>query len=109
VIGDELVVQPVVLDQLMEDRPVKRGIPPRPDRQMQVGGARDRRQAWIDDDEFGPVVARLPDPMGERGKGLAHIGAAEHNDLSVGEIGVIVRGSVQPKCLLVPRTGADHA
>ena len=50
VVGDEIVVEPVVLDELMQDRAVKRGIAARPDRQMQIGGAgdgcqtRDRRQ-----------------------------------------------------------------
>ena len=65
-VGDEIVVEPVVLDELMQDRAVERGIAARPDGQMQIGGAGDRRQARIDDDELGAVVARLPDPVRER-------------------------------------------
>ena len=75
VVGDELVVEPVVLDELMQDRTVERGIAARTDRQMQISGAGDRREARIDHDELGAVVARLPDPMRQRRESFADVGA----------------------------------
>ena len=65
VVGDELVIEPVVLDQLVQDRAVERGVAARPDRQVKIGRARNRRQPRIDDDELRAVVARLPEPVSE--------------------------------------------
>ena len=63
----------------------------------------------IDDNEFGPVVARLPDPVRQCRKGFADVRAANHDDFGVSEVGVIVRAAVQAKGFLVARAGADHA
>ena len=109
VVGDELVVEPVMFDELMQDRAVERGVAAWSDRQMQIGGARDRSQPRIDDDKLRAVVARLPDPVSERRKRFTDVRAADHDDFGVLEIGVIIRSAVQAEGLLVSRAGADHA
>ena len=109
VVVDEFVVKPVMLDELVQDRAVERGIAARPDRQMQIGGARDRSQARIDDDELRAVVARLPQPVSERRKRLADVRAADHHHFGMREVGVIVRAAVEAERFLVSRAGADHA
>ena len=103
------MIQPVVLDHLVEDRAIEGGIPPRADWQVQVSGAGNGREARIDHDEFGPVVTGLPDPMGKRRESFAHIGTANDDDLGMGEIGIGVGCAIQSEGLFVAGTGTDHA
>ena len=59
-VGDEIMIKPVVFDELMQDGTIERRVAARADRQVQIGGAGDGSQAWIDDNKFGTQVARLP-------------------------------------------------
>ena len=56
---DELVIEPVVLDHQMQDAVEQRHVAARLDRQEQIAGARDRRDARIDDDDL-RARARAP-------------------------------------------------
>ena len=46
--------------------------------------------------------------MREGRKCLADVRSADHDDLGVLEVRIIVRPAVQTECLLVPGAGADH-
>ena len=61
VLLDEVVIEPVVLDHQVQDAVEERDVAARLDRQEEVAGARDRRDARIDDDDLRAVLARLPD------------------------------------------------
>src|SRR5262245_45923421 len=76
---------------------------------MQIRRARDGGQSWIDDNELGTIVPRLPKPVRECGKRLTNVGAADHDNLSVLEVGVIIRAPVKSEGLLVSCAGTDHA
>jgi hypothetical protein len=76
---------------------------------MQIGGACDRSEPGIDNDEFRAVIARLPEPVSKRGKCLAHVCAADHHHLGVLEVGVVIRAPIEAESLLVSRAGTDHA
>ena len=52
VLLDEVVVEPVVLDHQVQDAVEQRDVAARLDRQEQVAGAGDRRDARIDDDDL---------------------------------------------------------
>ena len=84
-------MRPVTSTRLMQDGAVEGGVAARPDGQMQIGGAGDRREARVNDDQPGSKVARLPDPVRERREGFADIGAANHDDFGVSQVGIIVR------------------
>ena len=58
---DEVVIEPVVLDHQVQDAVEQRDVAAGLDRQEQVAGAGDRRDARIDDDDLRAVLAGLPD------------------------------------------------
>jgi hypothetical protein len=76
---------------------------------MQIRRAPDGREARIHHDELAAVVARLPDPVRERGETFADVRAAEHDDFRVLEVGIAVGSAIEAERLLVAGTGAHHA
>ena len=76
---------------------------------MKISRASDGREAWIDDDQLGSVIAGLPDPVRERWECFADIRAANHDDFGMGQIGIVVRSTVQAEGFFVSRPGTDHA
>ena len=77
VLLDELVIEPVVLDHQVQDAVEQRDVAARLDRQEQIAGAGDRRDARIDDDDLRAVLARLPDVVGRDRRALGDVGAAD--------------------------------
>ena len=76
---DERMIEPVVLDHQVQNAVEQRRIASRLDRQEQVAGPRDRRDARIDDDDFRAVLARLPDIVGGDRRALGDVGAADQD------------------------------
>jgi hypothetical protein len=58
---DEVVVEPVVLDHQVKDAVEQRDVAAGLDRQEEVAGPRERRDAGIDDDDPSRRLASLPD------------------------------------------------
>ena len=56
--GDEFVIEPVVLDKLMKNRAIERRVATRPDGQMQIGGAGNGRETRVNHNELRPEIAR---------------------------------------------------
>jgi hypothetical protein len=109
VVLDEVVIEPVVLDHQVQDAVEEGDVAPRLDRQEQVAGAGDRRDARIDDDDLRPVLARLPDVVGRDRRALGDVRPADPDDLGLRDVRPRVGRAVDAERLLVPRRGADHA
>ena len=77
VLADEVVIEPVVLDHQVQDAVEQGDVAARFDGQEQVAGPRQRRDARIDDDDLGAVLARLPDVMGGDRGAFGDVGAAD--------------------------------
>ena len=102
---DEVVVEPVVLDHQVQDAGEQGGVAARLDRQDQVAGAGERRDARIDVDDPGPVLAGLPD-VARRDRGaLGDVGAADPDDLGERDVAHRVGGPVDAERLLVAGRG----
>ena len=107
---DEVVVEPVVLDHQVQDAVEQGGVAARLDRQEQVAGAGERRDARIDDDDL-RARARAPARVvgGDR-RALGDVGAADPDDL--GLRGCPTTGWPRGRCRTPscsPAAGADHA
>ena len=79
------------------------------DRQEQVAGARDRRDARVDDDDLRARLARLPDVVGGDRRALGDVRAGDPDHLGAEHVGPRVGRAVDAERLLVRRAGADHA
>ena len=109
VVVDERVIEPVVLDHQVQDAVEERGVAARLDRQEQIAGPRDRRDARIDDDDLRPVLAGLPDVVGRDRRALGDVRAADPDHLGAEDVAPGVCGAIDAERLLVARRGADHA
>ncbi len=109
VFRDEIVIEPVVLDHQVEDAVEQGDVAARLDGQEQIAGAGDRRDARIDDDDTGAVLAGLPDVVRRDGGALGDVGAADPHDLGGQDVGPRIGGAVDAEGELVGRRGADHA
>ncbi len=107
--GDEIVVEPVVLDHQVQDAIEQRDVAAGLDRQEQVAGASDGRDARIDDDDARPVLAGLPHVVRRDRGALGDIGAADPHDLGAENVGPRIGGPVDAEGKLVAGAGADHA
>jgi hypothetical protein len=58
---DERVIDPVALDHDLQHAGEQRRVAARLHRQIEIAGARDRRDARILDDDLRALLARLPD------------------------------------------------
>ncbi len=96
VVADEVVVEPVALDQHVEDRAHQRRVGARPEPEEDVGGARDRRHARVGDDQLGAAVARPPDVAGGDRRALGDVRAGDEDD--VGERDVAPRVASRGRC-----------
>ena len=103
------VIEPVVLDHQMQDAVEERGVAARLDRQEQVAGPRDRRDARIDDDDLGALLAGLPDVVGRDRRALGDVGAAHQDHVGAEDVVPGIGGAVDPERLLVAGRGAHHA
>ena len=69
--------------------------------QKQIAGARDRRDARIDDDDLGAMLARLPDVIGGDRRALGDVGAADPDDLGLENVAPWIGGAVDAERFLV--------
>ena len=65
--------------------------------QQKVSGARDRRHAWINDNDSGAVVARPPDIVSEDGKALANVDPGQDETLCQRDIAPRLSAPVDAK------------
>ena len=77
VLLNELVIEPIVFDHQVQNAVEERDVAAGLDRQKQIAGAGDRRDARIDDDDLRAVLARLPDVVRGDRRALGDVGAAD--------------------------------
>ena len=98
---DELVVEPVVADQLVQHRSEQGRVAARPDRQEQVGGAGEGHDPRVLDDEPGAAVPGPPDVAGGDREGLGHVRAGHPDHVGERDVAPRVRRPVDhraPSC-----------
>ena len=97
-----VVIEPVVLDHQVQDAGEQRGVAAGLDRQEQVAGAGDRRDARIDDDDLRALLARLPDVVGGDRRALGDVRAADpdHLGADMSDHGLAARS--MPNAFLLP-------
>ena len=106
---DELVVEPVVADQLVEHGAEQRRVGARTDAEEQIGGAGQRHDAGILDDQLGAAVAGLPDVAGRDRERLGDVGAGDPHDVGERDVAPRVGAAVDAERLLVAGAGRHHA
>src|SRR5260370_25975075 len=84
---DEIFVVELLLDQNMYHGQGERAVAAGPYPQPAIGLLGETMLPRIDDDQFGPPLARLADALGEGGKGRARVGAPKKNTAGALEIG----------------------
>ena len=106
---DELVVEPVVADQLVEHCAEEGRIAAGADREEQVRGSGERDDAGVLDDELRPPVAGPPDvARGDRER-LGDVGPGDPDHVGERDVAPGVRRAVDPERLLVADAGRHHA
>ena len=78
---DERVIEPVALDHELQHAGEQRRVAPRLHRQVQIAGARHRRDARILDDDLRALLARLPDVVGGDRRALGDVRAGDPDHL----------------------------
>ena len=106
---DERVIEPVALDHDLQHAGEQRGVASRLDRQVQVAGARHRRDARILDDDLRALLARLPDVVGRDRRTLGDVRPGHPDHVGADHVGPRIGRAVDAERLLVGRAGADHA
>jgi hypothetical protein len=106
---DEVVVDPVALDQDVQHGAEQRRVGAGPQAEEQVGRPGGGGNARVGDDELGAVVAGPPQVAGGDGRALGDVRADDEHDLGAGDVLPRVRGPVDAERLLVRSTGRDHA
>ncbi len=86
-LAHERLVDPAMLDELMEQRLVECAVGARPDGKVQVSGSPDGGDARIDDDDSRASIARLPDVVRKRRKAFADVRAGDQDELGLGQVG----------------------
>ena len=109
VVLDERMIEPVVLDHQVQDAVEERRVASRLDRQEQVAGPRNRRDARIHDHDLGPLLAGLPDVVRGDRRAFGDVGAADQDHVRAKDVTPGVGRAIDAERLLVARTGAHHA
>ena len=78
-------------------------VAPGPDRQVEVGGAGDRREPRIDDDQPRAAIARAPDVVGGDRAALGDVRAEHQHAVGRGDVGPRIGGAVDAERLQVAR------
>ena len=81
----------------------------RPQRQIQIGVARNRRHARIGDNQFRAVVASAPDIIGSDRRAFTYVGSDGKDDVRLGDVTPGNRTSIDVERELVSCSGGDHA
>ena len=106
---DEVVVEPVVADQLVEHGAEQRRVGARAHGEEQVGGAGERHDPGVLDDQLGAAVAGLPDvARGDRER-LGDVRPGDPHDIGQRDVAPRVGAAVDAERLLVAGPGRHHA
>ncbi len=106
---DEVVIQPIIGDHQVQDAIEEGDVSPRLDGQEEVAGAGDGGDAWVNDDDFGPMFPRLPDVIGGDGGALGHVSPANPDNFRAHNVRPGVGGAVNAERFFVTGGSADHA
>ena len=109
VFRDKTLIDPAALDHHVENPIGKRAVASGFHRQKEIGRARNRRHARIDNDDLSAVVPRAPDVVGQDGKAFTDVRTTDHHRFSQRDVAPRIRSSIDAKRHLVCRSGADHA
>ena len=100
---DERVVEQVAADQLVEHGAEQRRVGARPHREEQVGGAGERHDTRVLDDQLGAAVARPPDVARRDRERLGDVRAGDPHDVGERDVAPRVGVAVDAERLLVGR------
>ena len=106
---DECPVGEPVADDHVQHAHQERKIGSRAHRQIQIGVARDRREARIGHNQLRALVARAPDVVGGDGGALADIRPDNHQNFRGGDVGPRVGRAIHPERPFVRCPGRHHA
>ena len=81
VLCDEVAVVQPVAQEHVEHRQEQGKIGARAHREIQIGVARDRRHARIDDDELAAIFAALPEVLGRDRRAFGDVRSRDQHDL----------------------------
>ena len=106
---DEIPVDPAAFDHHVEDAVGQRAIAAGAHRQEEIGSARNRRHARVDDDDLRAVVARSPDIVGQDREAFADVRSGDDDGLRQRNIAPRIGRAIDAEGHLVRGAGADHA
>ncbi len=109
VVGDEVVVEPPVLDELVQHGAEQRRVGSRTHRQEQVGGASQRHDPWVLDDQARTPVAGPPDVARRDRERLGHVRPCDPDHVGERDVAPRVGVAVDAQRLLVARPRRHHA
>ena len=106
---DEVVVEPVALDQEMQDRAHQGRVGAGTQPEEHVGGAGEWGDARVGDDELAATVTRPPHVARSDRCALGDVRAGHEHDVGERDVGPGVRRAVDAERALVRRAGRHHA
>ena len=109
VIVDEIMIEPIVFDHQMQHAVEQGDVAARLDRQEQIAGARNRRDARVNHDDFRALFARLPHIIGRNRRALGDVGAANPHHFGFMNIGPRIGRAIHAERFFVARARAHHA
>ena len=107
--GDELLIDPVVLDHDLQHSGEERRIAAGLHGQEQIAGPCDGGQARILDDDPRAMLARLPQIIGGDRRAFGHVRPRDPDHVRADHVGPGIGGAIDAECFLVGGAGADHA
>ena len=109
VFGDEALVDPAAFYQHVQNAVCQRAVAARPHGQEQVGRARERSYARVNDDDFRAVVPGAPDMVGENRETFGDIGAGDEQRSGERDVTPGIGRAVNPKNFLGSGSRGNHA
>ena len=106
---DELVIEPVVRDELVEHGAEQRRVRAGSHREEQVGGAGKRDDAGVLDDQLGATVAGAPDVARRDRERLGDVRPRDPHHVGERDVAPRVRGAIDAERLLVAGARRHHA
>ena len=107
--GDERAIDPSALDHHVQHAVEHADVTARPHRNEQIGGPGDRRHPWIEHDQAGAVLARLPQVIGRDRCAFGDVRARDEDGLGSRDVAPRVGAPVDAEDLLGRRGRRDHA
>jgi hypothetical protein len=109
VVADEVVIEPVALDQHVEDGAHQRRVGARLQAEEHIGGASDGGDPGIGHDQLGAAVTCSPDVAGGDRRALGNVGASHEDHIGERDVAPRVRSPVDPQGLHVALPRRHHA